>query len=712
MLGKAKSILKAKFGHSEFRSFQEDVISNVLEKKDTLAIMPTGGGKSITYQIPALIFPGLTVVISPLISLMKDQVEQLRDKNIDAVFLNSSLRKREYNSNVKLVREGKVKILYCAPETYMLEATQELLKEVDVDCLTIDEAHCVSEWGHDFRPEYMNIASTRKNFKNAVCLALTATATPRVQDDIIKSLKFDEHDKFIASFDRPNLFLQVVPKVDPIKQTIDFLKTHRKQPGVIYCFKRKQVEQLCDELQAHGFSAKPYHAGLSDKDRETNQELFLKDEVQIIVATIAFGMGIDKPNVRFVVHFDLPKSIESYYQEIGRAGRDGLRSDCLLLFSYTDIAKFKYLIKKKEDKERSIAEKQIDALVDYLESQGCRRVPLLRYFGEEYEKHSCTTMCDICNAQAIGETDISEYAYKYLYCVKETDQEHGLSYITSVLRGSKDDNILDNRHDELNSYGTGKNLQRNQWAIVARQLIEKGFMKIKKKNDIIELNPKGINFIYNSHPIKGKLNEDTKEKTSTGEKVEISEGQIKELLNNFRKDISDDNGIPPYAVFSDQSLDSMVKKPPRDKTEFLEVPGLTDVKYTKYGKKLISSINKLLPNNGNGGDGDGNQPDSNKFMQIGEKYNKGVPIREIADEFELEYTTVLDNLYFYIQSGGKLNKIEWLAQRILGKEKLEKVTEAYDNLGCNSLDNVFDHFDGKINIDHLKIIRLYYLNEN
>lgn len=713
MLGKAKSILKAKFGYTEFRSFQEDVISNVLNKKDTLAIMPTGGGKSICYQIPALIFGGLTVVISPLISLMKDQVEQLKGLNIEAVFLNSSLKKRGYNKNVELVRAGKVKLLYCAPETYMLESTQELLESVSVHCLTIDEAHCVSEWGHDFRPEYMKIASTRSKFPNAVCLALTATATPKVQNDIINSLGLKEYDKFIASFDRSNLFLQVVPKVDPIKQTLDFLKSHRKQPGIIYCFKRKQVEQLCEELQKHGYSARPYHAGLSDKEREQNQELFLKDDVQIIVATIAFGMGINKPNVRFVIHFDLPKSIESYYQEIGRAGRDGLRSDCLLLFSYTDIAKFKYLLKKKEDKEKNIAEKQIDSLVEYLEFQGCRRVPLLRYFGEEYEDHQCGTMCDNCNAQAIGETDISEYAYKYLYCVKETEQEYGLSYVTSVLRGNKDQKIIKNGHDELKSYGTGKNLQRNQWAVIARQLIDQEFMSWEQDDDKLVLSTKGKNFLYDKHPLQGKLNEESEEEKETDKKQDATKEQLFEVLNELRKELADENAIPPYAVISEQSLHGMCENPPHDKNSFLEIPGLTEFKWNKHGKKFIEAIRKASPNLASkNGSNNGNTPDSNKFMQIGEKYNKGVPIREIADEFELEYTTVLDNLYHYIQSGGKLNKIDWLAQRILGKEKLEKVTQAYDTLGCKSLENVYEHFDGSINLDHLKIIRLYYLNEN
>lgn len=704
---KAKSILRNKFGYTEFRDLQEDIIKNVLQKKDTLVIMPTGGGKSLCYQIPALIFEGLTVVVSPLISLMKDQVEQLKELNIDALFLNSSLKKKDYKRNVELVREGKVKLLYVAPETYMTEATQEMLSQVQVDCITVDEAHCVSEWGHDFRPEYMKIASTRDKYPDSVFLALTATATTRVQQDIMDSLQMREATKFISSFDRTNLFLKVIPKVDPTRQTLDFLKKRRKQPGIIYCFKRKQVETLCDELNAHGYVARPYHAGLADKDRETNQELFLKDEVQIIVATIAFGMGINKPNVRFVIHYDLPKSIESYYQEIGRAGRDGLRSDCLLLFSYTDISKFKYLLKRKEDNERQIAEKQIDALVEYLEYFNCRRVPLLKYFGEVYEKNKCVDMCDNCLAQITGEADITEFVYKYLYCVKELNQEHGLGHVANVLRAVKDPKILKSRHDDLKSYGTGKNLQRNQWALVARQLIDTNFITWDQKKDKVELTPKGIQFLNKQYTITGKLVDEEKRSADTSHK--ISESEIFTALYDLRKEYAEFQGIPSYAVIPEESLIEMAKTMPKTKDDFLDIEGLTDFKYKKYGEKFLELINKLSA------DGNGNRqqdtPDSNKYMQIGEKYNKGMPIREIADEFDMKYTAVLDNLYHYIQSGGKLHKIDWLAKRILGKEILDKVTDAYDAYGCSDLDKIYKKFNGDIIYDHLKIIRLYYMNE-
>jgi len=338
MVDQTKTILKSVFGYDEFRPLQAEIIANVLSKEDTLVIMPTGGGKSLCYQIPALIFNGLTIVVSPLISLMKDQMEQLTELGVAAVVLNSSLTPGEYRRNVSRIKQGKAKLLYVAPETLLKPEMLEMLSSsVRVDCITIDEAHCISEWGHDFRPEYRQIVEVKSHFPEAVCLALTATATPRVQCDIKNNLKFDESNEFIASFDRENLFIQVVLKDNPLVQTLDFLERYQGKSGIIYCFSRRQVDELFQVLNDKGFSVKPYHAGLPEIRRKQNQELFINDDVHIIVATIAFGMGINKPNVSFVIHYDMPKNIEGYYQEIGRAGRDGLRAHCLLLFSYADI---------------------------------------------------------------------------------------------------------------------------------------------------------------------------------------------------------------------------------------------------------------------------------------------------------------------------------------------------------------------------------------
>ncbi|MBN2719421.1 MAG: ATP-dependent DNA helicase RecQ, partial [Deltaproteobacteria bacterium] len=366
-------ILKSVFGYDSFRLNQSQIIENVLAGRNTLAIMPTGGGKSLCYQVPALIFQGLTVVVSPLISLMQDQIDQLQDAGVGAVMLNSAVDSETYRSNMSQVARGQAKLLYMAPETMLLPRILDFLSSVRVSCITIDEAHCISEWGHEFRPEYRQLATVRNRFADAVCIALTATATPRVQEDICQSLAFEKSDTFVSSFDRPNLFLEVVQRQNGLSQVLDMIERHEGQAGIVYCASRKQVDRLADQLRQKGIMALPYHAGMSDEDRARNQERFRRDDAQVIVATIAFGMGINKPDVRFVIHYELPKNIESYYQQIGRAGRDGLDADCLLLFSYADIAKVNYFIEMMAPSEQRLAKIHLNTLVRYCESAMCRR---------------------------------------------------------------------------------------------------------------------------------------------------------------------------------------------------------------------------------------------------------------------------------------------------------------------------------------------------
>jgi ATP-dependent DNA helicase RecQ len=392
-------ILKSIFGYDSFRPLQHRCIDAVLGKKDTLLIMPTGGGKSLCYQIPALVFEGLTVVVSPLISLMKDQVSQLKALGVRAGVLNSTLTDEEYRSVVDEIRARRMKLLFVAPETLVKPQMVSLLGSVRVDCLTIDEAHCISEWGHDFRPEYRQILRVRECFAGAVCLAVTATATPRVRKDIRDNLNIAPENELVASFNRPNLFYEVIPKTRPLEQAVSFLKRFEGQSGIIYCFSRKQVDALSAELSRRGIKAAPYHAGLTAEARAKNQEAFIRDDAGIMVATIAFGMGINKPNVRFVIHYDLPKNIESYYQETGRAGRDGLPARCLLLFSFADIFKIRFLINQKTDEnEKRIAQAHLRSIVDYAQTKTCRRLPLIRYFGENYQNEKCG-MCDVCAPQ-------------------------------------------------------------------------------------------------------------------------------------------------------------------------------------------------------------------------------------------------------------------------------------------------------------------------
>jgi len=446
-----ESILKTTFGYDTFRPLQREIIDNVLARRDSLAIMPTGGGKSLCYQIPALLFDGLTVVVSPLIALMKDQVEQMRAAGVPALFLNSTLSPEAYNENMDYVRRGQVKLLYVAPETLLTPRILGLLAELKVDCLTIDEAHCISEWGHDFRPEYRQLADVRRRYPEAVCLALTATATPRVRADITRSLGFKASNEFVASFNRENLFIEVTPKRDGEIQLTRFLERFKDQSGIIYCFSRRQVDELSDYLERRGYAVRPYHAGLDDDTRRRNQEAYIRDDVQMMVATIAFGMGINKPNVRFIVHYDLPKSIEGYYQEIGRAGRDGLPAHCLLLYSYGDVAKLRYFIDQKEGDERKAAVEQLDAIVRYAEDErNCRRKPLLAYFGEKFSAEKCDS-CDNCNAEAPVLEDITLPAQKFLSCVARTGERFGAGHVADVLLGSKNERVLRLGHDQVST---------------------------------------------------------------------------------------------------------------------------------------------------------------------------------------------------------------------------------------------------------------------
>jgi len=591
MIDRAKTILGDVFGYDEFRPLQREIIGNVLKKRDTLVIMPTGGGKSLCYQIPALIFKGLTVVVSPLISLMKDQVEQLAELDVPAIFLNSSLSNEEYNRNVERLMKNGVKLLYLAPEALLTPRMLSLLSSLQVDCLAIDEAHCISEWGHDFRPEYRQLVEVKSRFPSATCIALTATATPRVQEDIKSNLKFDASNEFIASFNRENLFIQITPKSNPVSQTIKFLKKYPDQSGIIYCFSRRQVDDLYEILKSKGYSVRPYHAGLSDVERTRNQELFIRDDVQIIVATIAFGMGINKPNVRFVIHFDLPKNIDTYYQEIGRAGRDGLRAHCLLLFSYADIRKIKYFINQKDDNEQRIANIHLNAMLQFTETEVCRRRPLLTYFGEDYSTEKCD-MCDNCLAGERKLVDITVPAQKFFSCVKRTDEVFGANHIIDVLRGSQSQKVLKFGHENLSTHGIGKEYSRKQWFHLARQFIQKGLMTQNAEYGGLKLTGKAYDVFKGSEIVLGILEEEhIEERKGKGRETEYEYDRVLfEKLRKKRKELADKAGIPPYVIFPDKTLIEMAAFSPWSEESLLHIHGVGPVKYKKYGTIFLDII--------------------------------------------------------------------------------------------------------------------------
>ncbi|MBE0697198.1 MAG: RecQ family ATP-dependent DNA helicase, partial [Anaerolineaceae bacterium] len=474
-------------------------------------------------------------------------------------FLNSSLSPEAYQENMEWVRDGSAKLLYMAPETLLTPRIFSLLSSLKLALLTIDEAHCISEWGHDFRPEYRQLVAVRQRYPQAVCLALTATATPRVRSDIKNSLNFSQSNEFVASFNRDNLFLEVVPKSDPIAQTTRFLKRFKDQSGIIYCFSRKQVDELSAYLATKGFSVCPYHAGLEDAERRANQEAFIRDDVQIIVATIAFGMGINKPNVRFVIHYDLPKSIEGYYQEVGRAGRDGLPAHCLLLYSYSDVAKLNYFINQKEGEERQVAAQHLDAIVHYAEDKiNCRRKPLLAYFGETYTAGNCKN-CDNCTTAPPILTDITVLAQKFLSCVVRTGERFGAGHVTNVLRGSKAETVLSRGHDKLSTYGIGAELTQKQWMHLSRHLVQLGYLNQDSSFRTLSLTPKGMEALKKRTTILGQLQEaETHTTDAKARKAELKYNHILfALLRQKRKELADESGVPPYVIFSDKTLVEM-----------------------------------------------------------------------------------------------------------------------------------------------------------
>jgi ATP-dependent DNA helicase RecQ len=587
-------ILRSVFGYDSFRPLQEDCIQSVLDKKDTVLIMPTGGGKSLCYQLPALLLPGLTVVISPLISLMKDQVSQLKSLGVEAEVLNSSISLDEYALNMKKIRSGKTKLLFCAPETLFKEEIIELLKSCRVDCITVDEAHCISEWGHDFRPEYRRIKELRDQFPKAVFLAVTATATERVRQDIITNLTLKNPQKLIASFNRDNLFYEVIPKNRATDQTLEFIEKFKDQSGIIYCFSRKQVDNLTSDLNHFGYKALPYHAGLSDETRHKNQELFIRDDVPIMVATIAFGMGINKPNVRFVIHYDLPKNIESYYQETGRAGRDGLPSQCLLLFSAGDAAKIKYFIDLKTDPtQKRVAQNHLNTIIAYAQGHECRRIPLITYFGEDYSIKNCG-LCDHCVNPPDAVVNLTVQAAKFLQCVCETEERFGTLYVIHVLRGSETQKILSYNHQRCKTFAAGGDWSIKQWQNLVHQLLAQKLIKKDDEYGVISVTKNGYELLKGNLTFQGHLlNEKLSPSKSTirAKNDESYDSMLFDKLRWKRKELADKAGVPPYVIFSDKSLIEMCQRRPKTKSEFSKVFGVGEQKLAKYSATFLRLIN-------------------------------------------------------------------------------------------------------------------------
>lgn len=721
------SLLKQYFGFTSFRPLQEEIIRDALAGKDVFALLPTGGGKSLCFQLPALAREGLTVVVSPLIALMKDQVDALQSSGIAATFLNSSLENNEARARLRGLHNGEFRLLYVAPERLMISGFLEDLKSWKVNLIAIDEAHCISEWGHDFRPEYRQLAELRGHFPNVPVMALTATATERVRDDIVRQLKLRESRTYVASFNRPNLIYRVVGKKSGYEQTLNFIRERPQESGIVYCQSRKSVEMVAERLNADGVKAKPYHAGLDQKDRAANQELFLRDEVRVICATIAFGMGINKSNVRFVVHYDLPKNIEGYYQETGRAGRDGLPSECLLLFSAGDVMKYSKFIDEKPPGEQQIAREQLQQMVHYTESAECRRAALLRYFGETFvgvqpsgcseqaEAWTPTMNCGACdNCLSPRDTyDGTLSAQKFLSCVfrlrEKSGFDFGINQIAEVLTGADTQNVRKWDHQTVSTYGIGKDISREEWKVIGRELVRLGFLRqIPERFNVLELTNEGRAVLRERKKVT------LTKPVTTPEPAKHKVGEIAcdevlfEQLRQLRKKLADERAVPSYIIFSDVALRQMARNYPANDREFSRISGVGERKLQEFGEIFLTEIAAHLQSHPRQVFADevftAPPPPKPRLNDTTSEslrlFREGKSIEQIAAKRGFATSTICGHLATAYEAGEPLD-----LSRFFSAEDEKQIAAAFEKFGFGNIGGVRESLGNKFEYGVLRIFR-------
>ena len=712
--------LKRYFGFDQFKGNQREIIEQILAGRDTFVLMPTGGGKSLCYQLPALLMPGTAVIISPLIALMKNQVDAVRgfcEEDAVAHFLNSSLSRPKLEEVKQDMRSGKTKLLYVAPESLHKAENMELLREVPISFYAVDEAHCISEWGHDFRPEYRRIRSVVTEIATRPIMALTATATPKVQHDIMKNLGIERAAVFQSSFNRPNLLYQIRPKtIDIDREIVRYILANPKKSGIVYCMRRTQVETFAQVLQANGIKALPYHAGLETKERMENQDAFIEERVEVIVATIAFGMGIDKPDVRYVIHYDMPKSLEGYYQETGRAGRDGGEGVCIAYYDPNELERMERFTKGKSVADQEIARVLLRETADYAETTLCRRSFLLNYFGERYERENCGC-CDNCLVPK-NKVEAKELLLNLLEVVSALKEKFNADYVTTIL-GNTNSDVESFHHEELDCFGVGRDTEESVWTTVIRQALISGYLAKDVENyGLLKITPAGKKYMKKPTSFKiTESDEEAEEGTPTvgsGGAGESTDPVLYSIMKDLRKKVGQQNGVPPYVIFQDTSLEAMATLYPITMEELQNIPGVGAGKAARYGQKFLEVIRRHVEENDIERPADmrvRTLPNKSKLkVSIIQQIDRKVALDDIAIALGLDFDVLISEVEAIVYSGTRIN-INYFIEEVIDEDRIEDIYEYFKNSTTDDINEALSSLGSDYSEEEVRLVRIKFLSE-